>query len=58
MFSQSKTDIPSFTKADTYYIVDPGQTNDSCNPPTNFSLFIVASPDERHQGESEFAKLA
>ena len=42
----------------TYYIVDPGQTKDDCNPPTNFQgkVIIVASPDAGHWGGSNFLK--
>ena len=39
--------------------VDPGMTKDSCNPATTFlpKVIIVASPDDRHWGESEFRKM-
>jgi Retrotransposon hot spot protein len=54
-----------FDKSDTavdnnsiYYIVDPGKTKDSCDPNEVFrgKVIIVASPDERHWGKSEFEK--
>ena len=50
--------IISLTKEETYYIVDPGNTRDSCDPPADFfpKVIIVASPDEGHWGASEFEK--
>ena len=41
-----------------YYIVDPCQTKDNCNLHVNFKgkVIIVASPDDRHWGESDFNK--
>jgi hypothetical protein len=45
-------------KTSTYYVVDPEETKDSCNPPRAFKgkVIIVASPDEGHWGASEFDK--
>ena len=42
----------------TYYVVDPGKTKDNCDPNTDLKakVIVVTSPDERHWGESEFAK--
>lgn len=41
-----------------YYVVDPGDTSDSCNPSVMFKgkVIIVASPDDGHWGESAFRK--
>jgi Retrotransposon hot spot protein len=48
----------NINQTSTYYIVDPGNTKDDCNPPANFigKVIIVASPDEGHWGVSEFFK--
>ena len=45
-------------KLEIYYIVDPGRTVDNCNLNELFSgnVIIVASPDERHWGGSDFMK--
>jgi hypothetical protein len=50
--------IESLNSESTYYVVDPGPTKDSCNPSNNFQakVVIVASPDSRHWGNSEFRK--
>jgi hypothetical protein len=50
------SDIP-FSDS-TFYIVDPGDSKTSCNPPTDFrpKVIIVASPDPGHWGEREFTK--
>jgi hypothetical protein len=42
----------------TYYVVDPGLTQDNCNPPVDFlgKVIIVASPNEGHWGSSSFTK--
>ena len=52
-FTVSKFNDPSF-----YYIVDPGETKDNCNPSSDFigKYILVSSPDNRHWGESEFKK--
>lgn len=46
------TDIPALRNKETYYIVDPGQTKENCNPEGGVMgrVIIVASPDERHWG--------
>lgn len=51
--------IASLNDRSTYYVVDPGKAKGSCDPDDDFQpkVIIVASPDERHWGESEFAKL-
>ncbi len=68
--SEGLTDVKVFRENDfdrydeninqlsTYYIVDPGKTKDDCNLPDDFrgKVIIVASPDERHWGASEFVK--
>jgi hypothetical protein len=42
-------DMPSLLDPETYYIVDPGMTKDSCNPSSivKANVFINASPDSR-----------
>ena len=47
-----------FNKPSIYYVVDPGKTKDSCDPPTAYegNVVIVSSIDDRHWGESEFEK--
>jgi hypothetical protein len=54
----AKGEILCLRDPSTYYIVDPGETKDSCNPPGDFlpKYILIASPDERHWGESEFDK--
>ena len=56
--SITRSKIPSLRLNSTYYVVDPGQTKDSCNPDNNFlpKTIIVASPDDRHWGERELTK--
>ena len=46
------TNIPALRNRETYYVVDPGQTKDHCNPEGGVMgrVIIVASPDERHWG--------
>jgi hypothetical protein len=48
--------IKSLKTRATYYIVDPGNTNDGCQQDLTFmpKLIIVASPDERHWGGENF----
>jgi Retrotransposon hot spot protein len=50
--------ILSLKSTDTYYIVDPGKTTDSCSKEAAFKpkLIIVSSPDERHWGGPSFDK--
>jgi hypothetical protein len=50
--------IASLMDPSTYYVVDPGMTKCNCCPETDFKpkVIIIASPDERHWGESEFDK--
>jgi hypothetical protein len=50
--------IESLESTETYYIVDPGRTKDSCDKGTNFKpkVILVTSPDERHWGSTEFEK--
>jgi hypothetical protein len=47
-----------FNKPTTYYIIDLGETKDSCDLGSGYrgNVIIVASPDERHWGESQFRK--
>ena len=44
----------------TYYIVDPGNTKDDCNPPVEFlgKVIIVTSPDDGHWGGTSFYERA
>jgi hypothetical protein len=53
-----RSDILSLELRDTYYIVDPGQTKDSCDPDRLFQpkVIIVASPDPEHWNDREFRK--
>jgi hypothetical protein len=46
--------IPSLENQSTYYIVDPGKTKDSCDPPDDFlpKSILVTSPDEGHWGSA------
>jgi hypothetical protein len=55
---EGKRNIGSLNSKLTYYVVDPGKTKDSCDPGDNFQakVIIVASPDSRHWGGSEFRK--
>jgi hypothetical protein len=50
--------VPSLREASTYYVVDPGDTNDTCNPSPLFcpKVIIVASPDSKHWGANQFTK--
>jgi hypothetical protein len=49
--------IPSLRRSTTCYIVDPGETKDSCSPSCFAPKFmLVASPDDRHWGGSDFTK--
>jgi hypothetical protein len=50
--------IASLNSESTYYVVDPGHTQDSCNPASDFQakVIIVASPDSRRWGDGEFRK--
>jgi hypothetical protein len=50
--------IPSFRDPSTYYVVDPGDTDDTCNPPVLFlpKVIIVTSPDSKHWGGTTFFK--
>ena len=50
--------INSLRESSTYYVVDPGNTFDSCNPTLCFeaNVIIVSSPDSRHWGEYQFSK--
>ncbi len=50
--------IPSLRLRSSYYIVDPGQTENTCDPPTNFDakVILVPSPDSGHWGGSKFEK--
>jgi hypothetical protein len=53
-----KSGVPSLRLSSTYYVVDPGDTNDSCKPSSLFrpKVIIVASPDSKHWGGSSFSK--
>ena len=50
--------ILSLQNPNTYYIVDPGKTQTSCNPDDNFEpkVIIVPSPNSKHWGGKEFRK--
>ena len=51
-------DDQHFNNMNLYYVVNPGETKDSCSPGTDFlgKLIIVTSPYEGHWGMSEFTK--
>jgi hypothetical protein len=58
-YSEMEKDaIESLKSTETYYIVDPGMTKDTCDKGSTFrpKVIIVSSPDERHWGSSEFEK--
>jgi hypothetical protein len=50
--------VPSLSKPSTYYVVDPGKFQGSCDPSGTFrpKVIIVASPDSKHWGAAEFNK--
>jgi hypothetical protein len=50
--------IPTMDDPSAYYVVDPGNSTDSCDPPCLFrpKVIIVASPDARHWGDRQFSK--
>eukprot|EP00736_Rhodelphis_marinus_P008779 Rmarinus@m.14777 len=52
-------DIRSMKDPNTFYIVDPGMTKDSCNPSATVKAHVIicSSPDSSHWGGSEFAKM-
>ena len=54
-----EAEIDSLRRKSTYYVIDPGMSNDSCNPKSTFlpKVIIVSSPNEQHWGGKEFAKL-
>lgn len=54
-FDSADTNV---NKADIYYVVDPGKTDDNCNLDDNFTgkIIIVASPDSVHWGRGDFGK--
>jgi hypothetical protein len=53
-----RSGVPSLNDTATYYVVDPGDTDDTCNPHRLFSpkVIIVASPDSKHWGANYFYK--
>jgi hypothetical protein len=49
----------SISDPSTYYVVDPGQTKDTCDPSNLYfqgKVIILASPYEEHWGRFEFTK--
>jgi hypothetical protein len=51
------SDIPSLQDPESFYIVNPGKTNDSSDPDAiEAKLIIVTSPNSKHWGGSSFAK--
>ena len=54
----SPTEIPSLYDPESYYLVDPGKTETTCDPAPMVAarVIIVASPDESHWGGSDFEK--
>jgi hypothetical protein len=53
-----KSRIPSLCDPSTYYVVDPGNTQGTCNPSEHFlpRVIIVTSPDSTHWGGTTFFK--
>jgi hypothetical protein len=53
-----RMNIPSLQDPSTYYVVDPSNTTDSCDPSCLFRprVIIVAEPDARHWGDRSFFK--
>ena len=51
-------DIPSLRDPSAYYVVDPGESQVSCNPKPSFKarVIIISSPNEEHWGGREFRK--
>lgn len=51
-------DIASLQESSTYFLIDPDQTSDTCDPaPTVLaSVIINASPDSKHWSDTEFTK--
>ena len=51
-------DIPSLRDPSAYYVVDPGESQVSCNPKPSFKarVIIISSPNDRHWGAGEFVK--
>jgi hypothetical protein len=51
-------EVANLHSPSTFYIVDPGKSTISCNPPGRFApkVIIVSSPDEKHWGGSGFLK--
>ena len=49
---------PEFNNPSIYYVVDPGDTEDCCNPSINYKgkVIIVTSPDDRLWGGTAFKK--
>lgn len=51
--------IPSLRSPDTFYIVDPGNSNTNCDPGPLFppKTIIISCPNAIHWGANEFSKL-
>eukprot|EP00978_Attheya_sp_CCMP212_P013710 scaffold34477_cov40-Attheya_sp.AAC.1 len=54
----SPTNIDLLSDTESYYVVDPGRTQTSCDPVhlVFARVIIIASPDKRHWGGSGFTK--
>ena len=52
-------EIPSLGKTSTFYVVDPGKSQESCDPNEFFQarVIIISSPNEKHWGGNDFRKL-
>ena len=52
-------EIPSLDDNSTYFVVDPGRTQENCNPDETFKpgVIIISSPDEANWGAGTFQKL-
>lgn len=57
--SVAAVDVPGLNDSSTFYLIDPGKTNDSCDPADSVlaSVIICPSCDSSHWGGSEFIKV-
>ena len=58
VFRENQFDYIDDEFNNTYYVVDPGKTNDNCDLDADFEgkVIIVSSPNQGHWGNSEFEK--
>ena len=50
--------IPSLSNTSTYFVVDPGKTQENCDPDETFQarVIIISSPNEKNWGGKNFFK--